>query len=648
MDSTKLRVVVSNALKEYAEYLSEKKFHVNYISDPNALAYTDLGDTKKKVQIYLNPNHEIIATASDIDQAAIIMGVLIHEMLHTTYTDPEAYVKMLSLVAFPKILRDLNNIVEDYTIESRAFLRLPDSGVRFLNRTIFLIWKHTPPVSDSETILSQIMSAMIQFTDMGPLVPGSKMSAEAEELFHKIAPILYEAVYKEPKERAKDAMKIYRLLEPYITPMEAMAYEASRGTEGQGTPEELTEDEKEALEGAMETVKKTVEKMSNGASSEESSKEETKAQPSSDGNSSKAEKNDGEADKGSEKEEKDSSKDSSSSKKSSETKGDPGYGSNAEEPEEPQLEEEDYELIDISDKEAKEFSDKDDYNYEARDRFVQDNSFDNESVQHYSSVRVKNYRYSEVSEETLERYKAFLEKEKSLINSFSQKLLHITSNDEEVELSKRGTFSFTRYAKTMETSVNIFSRVEENTSSDARVLVLLDVSGSMWGKRIDAAKKAIICIVEGLIKAGISVKVITHTIDDYTQKHGHYVNWKSNIQERAPLITIEADSSNYDGYAIRYAVNELKRKRAEHDLMIVISDGQPACSVYRGRNDGIEDTRNAVMEAKRQTKVIGIGIGADMNVLKHFYGKTFVQLDSLSQMMSDLSKLILKEVASWR
>ena len=107
---------------------------------------------------------------------------------------------------------------------------------------------------------------------------------------------------------------------------------------------------------------------------------------------------------------------------------------------------------------------------------------------------------------------------------------------------------------------------------------------------------------------------------------------------------IHADGCNFVGYSIRYALKDLLKGRTKNTLMVVISDGQPNSQLVRNSR---EDAAMAVREAKRRTKVIGIGVDANQDILRTFYKDTFVELRNIETLMSTLSKLIVKEVKSW-
>ena len=81
-------------------------------------------------------------------------------------------------------------------------------------------------------------------------------------------------------------------------------------------------------------------------------------------------------------------------------------------------------------------------------------------------------------------------------------------------------------------------------------------------------------------------------------------------------------------------------------ILIIISDGQPNTS-YIDYKHMLADTAAAVTEAKRLTRVIGIGIDANIDTLKGFYKDTFVEMTDIENLMKNLTRLIEKEVRSW-
>ena len=91
-------------------------------------------------------------------------------------------------------------------------------------------------------------------------------------------------------------------------------------------------------------------------------------------------------------------------------------------------------------------------------------------------------------------------------------------------------------------------------------------------------------------------------------------------------------------------------KRPENTkILIVISDGAPACYRYGGA-DGIEDTKLAIKEANRHCTALGVAIGGGLDNarLKEIYGTNFLDVPDVStlfqQLATKLRKMIKEEI----
>lgn len=82
--------------------------------------------------------------------------------------------------------------------------------------------------------------------------------------------------------------------------------------------------------------------------------------------------------------------------------------------------------------------------------------------------------------------------------------------------------------------------------------------------------------------------------------------------------------------------------------MIVISDGQPAASYYEDDEDAINDTRNAVQQASKKAKVLGILLGkGSPNVHQYMYGINFMHVAQISDLPALLAQRIKRIVKGW-
>ncbi len=144
---------------------------------------------------------------------------------------------------------------------------------------------------------------------------------------------------------------------------------------------------------------------------------------------------------------------------------------------------------------------------------------------------------------------------------------------------------------------------------DIAVSLLVDVSGSTDGwlsdrrRIIDVEKEAVLLVCEALDALGdrYSVNafsgegpgsVAMHVVKRFDERYGEGV--------RLRIAGLEHDRYTRMGAALRHATALLCRERARHQLLLMLTDGRPNdVDLYEGRY-GIEDTRQAVAEARLQ------------------------------------------------
>lgn len=150
-------------------------------------------------------------------------------------------------------------------------------------------------------------------------------------------------------------------------------------------------------------------------------------------------------------------------------------------------------------------------------------------------------------------------------------------------------------------------------NKELRVLILVDISGSMAGSsRLPAAKTALIMLcdaLEGIAKFRIVLftgrkSAINILVKDFDE----------------PLEAKKADlfgcHSNYGGNLDGVSIKHEAKKLREKDLIIVISDGQPASSGY-GLCNAIAD----IHDVRKKFKVFAFSLDANGDHLSKMYGK---------------------------
>lgn len=139
--------------------------------------------------------------------------------------------------------------------------------------------------------------------------------------------------------------------------------------------------------------------------------------------------------------------------------------------------------------------------------------------------------------------------------------------------------------------------------------LLVDVSGSTdsWvgGQRriIDVEKEALLLVCEALDALGDRYGVMAFSGEGPEAVSVQRVKtfeerYSESVRRR--IAGLEPDRYTRSGTAIRHATASLMREQARHRLLLILSDGKPNdVDQYEGRY-GIEDTRQAVAEARLQ------------------------------------------------
>lgn len=190
------------------------------------------------------------------------------------------------------------------------------------------------------------------------------------------------------------------------------------------------------------------------------------------------------------------------------------------------------------------------------------------------------------------------------------------------------------------TDKNIFyQNTYKQKECDLAFGIVLDASGSMWGRGISDGKTTMIVLHETLKALGINHSIIDHTCygGQYSSDLRRYQCFKEDkgykICKNYALASITAESGNCDSGALYFMERALLRTRNKDKICLIFSDGAPTeCS----GKDLVEQVRH--ME-RNGIKVIGIGIGFP-NISKYY--TEYANGNNLKQML-DICAGILKE-----
>lgn len=246
-------------------------------------------------------------------------------------------------------------------------------------------------------------------------------------------------------------------------------------------------------------------------------------------------------------------------------------------------------------------------------------------------------------------------------------------------------------------SSDIFYKKKADSDGDVAVYILLDGSGSMSGigyqvkaehkklidNNIDSATeskiaKAILSasiIVKALIEMNVPVKCCSFSSERYSSYPSVVMNehkdWTSN---KVDLVKYQSRGNNRDGYAIRAAIADLSERPERHKLLIVLSDGCPACDLGNTQYlnsrycksdsslhdhyaksgiklvNGTDDTAKAIRESRAKgIKTFGMYIPgynireSELDSIKEMYGTDFATL-SIAQEFPSIIVNIIKRI----
>ena len=685
-------------MERYFYAITRRKTKIYDIKGEDAVGYTT-----EKGDIHLAVDHPVMSSLSEEEKPVLRFGVFAHELLHQVLTD-FAYCRERAAGIEDRKLRTAShtffNLVEDAAIEYRASGVFGGLMLKSLEFTIRHFFEAGLPLEESGSPFGELHNALVMLGDLG-IIKGHFTSERAFRAFEKIAPEFHEYVLSgESRDRMDIAVKWAEETrdlwddpndtdEDTKNKMDAM----SRGI-GQTEPEcssspQMSADdakpdsESETEKRRKELVEKLEEDGSNGTESQDTSDTGGDGAGSEgemnggrndepDTKGSGSETNDGGLRSGASDDTRDSGneggdpsdkKPSSSGDDGIQKEGrakagsDPSWQDRANEVttdamEADDIAEEDYsfssdDLQDLvrsvmheieaeaekEDREERQAAEVPDFIPKAMDK---------------GGIRVLNQKM--VPDDAFAGvYQTILAKHGKEISSLTKCLKRILETDaEETVWASGGRYNLMR--GTIGTTAKIFDRRKDPAGiTDTAVVLLIDESGSMYGKKEAAARESAVILAEAFANLSIACQVIGFTADMRTESgdkdviHHHYVSWKNTKKERTSLAAISAYANNFDGYSIRYAAEILKRYRAEHKILFVISDGLPACLHYRSREEGLSDTAAAIVEAGRYASVFGVGIGVDgkQEQFRKMYRGNFVYVqhaDGLANTMASQLK----------
>ena len=175
--------------------------------------------------------------------------------------------------------------------------------------------------------------------------------------------------------------------------------------------------------------------------------------------------------------------------------------------------------------------------------------------------------------------------------------------------------------------------------------VLIDQSGSMSGMKLSCATRTAIMLEQFASEIGIPVMIAGHDVSSGVNLriYSDFVSAMTN-EDRYSLASIQAGGCNRDGLPIHICCDLLAQHQEQVRLMVVISDGAPNDSGYKGEA-AREDINKIVNGFRRKGLLIyGAAIDKDRAIIDEIYGKGFLSIQNLSALPKTLVRLIRQQI----
>jgi len=611
-----------------------------------------LGYTSGENTVSVAFTHEYYDGLTEEETISFITGTFLHEVMHLLQTNLALYTQTIRALSKyeQQFMQDIYNILEDSAIEFFAPLYVSDESMYDINFMRASIYSHSPPIESHEDPFMQFLNASIQFGDAG-LLKGHFTIPEAEECFKKCLPIMSKGV-EEPdnRMRAKYARQLFELSRPlwqkhaenneafdkFMDMLRGLLKDAGRGGDwsisgsamGPLYPTEEGDDPGESARSrrrkitfkrvSPEEFKKLMEEGGSGGSPGPND-DITVLVPDGPVEVSPEEM-----------------KDATESLAAEGTL-------TKEEVERIQSELQKVEA-EIAAADAAEREDAG----TTLDYSVRTDGYKKVC----KDVTCKNDRASINMEQEAALTYAYQEIVTPLqptINKLTHQLERVLRQDTEEKQYRTSGRASAKRLTSGRMRARVFTKRKLPTRSDIHICIAMDNSGSMGGNSIIQAKTASIVLAEVFGKMNIPTSIFGFTADTkgVDVYHEHFLTGRNTKRDRLRLMGVCSRANNFDGYSIRYAATLLASKPELHKLLIVISDGQPACSAY-GHADGITDTKLAIREASKNATVVGILVGrARPDIHKEMYGYNFLHIKDPKDLAAGLLRCVVNQMKEW-
>lgn len=264
-------------------------------------------------------------------------------------------------------------------------------------------------------------------------------------------------------------------------------------------------------------------------------------------------------------------------------------------------------------------------------------------------------RETGLTKEEREKYNEYFSEVKRYVGLLVDKLDEVFPPQEEAEWEgghRRGKrVDVRKLAREIPTGHGrVFEKKEVPEIKEAAFILLVDVSGSMQGKKIEEALKASMLMAEAFSRKGIPFEILAfhEKLLELKQFKDEYFG-KKKLELMRVLQEVRTSHARYndDGYAVDGAARRLQRRLLENEArgaLIVFSDGRPEPSAAHSGSEW--ELHDIVNKWSKQVPLIGVGVGPGMeSTIKEYYGKNGLPVPDITKLPRALLDILRKQIA---
>ncbi|MEX2215141.1 MAG: vWA domain-containing protein [Phycisphaeraceae bacterium] len=214
-----------------------------------------------------------------------------------------------------------------------------------------------------------------------------------------------------------------------------------------------------------------------------------------------------------------------------------------------------------------------------------------------------------------------------------QRLALRDTDDVGVRIGRHVDLAAVRHLQTKPWNTDLMVGIKRQYTLDAYIGLIIDRSGSMRGKRMDAARAFGTLVSEAAGRLpGVEGHVATFDGNDYTV---------TGDLRRNGIAKVEAGGDNNDAGAIWQGVQLARRSRKRNRLIVMVNDDEPTGS-------SVAAIRHVVREAQREDIICAQVMVAPCTGESSFPHAIDVAKLDFPQAVEQFTRLLLKLTSKWR